>query len=556
MENTPNDPNSKPLRPDEPELDLYTIPSHSCWFLWDEIHETERTELKEFFDGSSFSRTPKIYKEYRDFIINKYREEPSRRLTFTDVRKSLVGDVSLLHKVFRFLEKWGLINFGVTPGNDSSSLVVVEDDDNRSRVKIERVVPNAVRVGASPNSQKPISAPPSMRHNAVGSGLNLPPLASYSDVYGDVLKPKGLVCGSCGGNCDSGYYKYKKGEFIICVNCFKSQKYGENRSMDEFKLNECDEDGSNPGAVWTEAETLLLLESVLKHGHDWDLVAENVQTKSKFDCILKFIELPFGDLMLGPAHKYGYFVGQNGNMNIANQVQSTSSESQEIIKKDQIDKREQNGDSADQDPPSKRQRIASLSDAGSSLMKQVALVSTMVGPRITAAAADAAVTALCDENSFPREIFDVEDYVSNGLGSPTTSYEPERVPQEEDPEMKDRSSEAETLDTFMKKDDIPLTLQIRASSATALGAAAAHAKLLADQEDREIETLVATILETQMKKLHQKAKHFEDLETIMEKEFDEMEELKGSLLAERIGVLQRVVKAGISRWRDHSSVKS
>ena len=52
----------------------------------------------------------------------------------------------------------------------------------------------------------------------------------------------------------------------------------------------------------------------------------------------------------------------------------------------------------------------------------------MVGPQITAAAAEAAVTALCDENSLPRETFDVEeDSVSNGLCSPTTSYEPERL---------------------------------------------------------------------------------------------------------------------------------
>ncbi|KAE8123841.1 hypothetical protein FH972_018763 [Carpinus fangiana] len=534
----------------------------SGWFLWDEIHETEKTELREFFDGSSFSRTPKIYKEYRDFIINKYREDPSRRLTFTDIRKSLVGDVSLLHKVFRFLEKWGLINFGATLGIDSSSLVVVEDEEEMSRIKIEGAVPNAVRVGGSPNSLKPILALPSVRHNAVRSGVNLPPLASYSDVFGDLVKPKALVCGNCGGNCDSGHYKYAKGEFIICINCFKNQNYGENRSMDEFKHNECDEDSANRGAVWTEAETLLLLESVLKHGDDWELVAQNVQTKNKLDCILKLIELPFGELMLGSAHKYGNFGGSNGNMNSAKQVQLSSSECHETIKTDgqcheQNDEREQNGDAVEQGPPSKRQRIASLSDAGSSLMKQVALISTMVGPRITAAAAEAAVTVICDENSFPREIFDVEeDYVSNGLYSPTTSYKPERVPQEEDSEMQERSDKAETQDTSLKKDDIPLTLRIRASIATALGAAASRAKLLADQEDREIENLVAIIIETQMKKLHHKAKHFEDLGMIVEKEFDEMEELKSSLLAERIEVVQRAVNAGISRWRDHSAVKS
>lgn len=38
----------------------------------------------------------------------------------------------------------------------------------------------------------------------------------------------------------------------------------------------------------------------------------------------------------------------------------------------------------------------------------------MVDPHITAAAADAATTALCDENLCPRELFDVEeDYASS-----------------------------------------------------------------------------------------------------------------------------------------------
>lgn len=47
--------------------------------------------------------------------------------------------------------------------------------------------------------------------------------------------------------------------------------------------------------------------------------------------------------------------------------------------------------------------------------------------------------------------------------------------------------------------EIPLTLRMRAASATALGAAAARAKLLADREDREIEHLVATIIEMQVR---------------------------------------------------------
>ena len=56
----------------------------------------------------------------------------------------------------------------------------------------------------------------------------------------------------------------------------------------------------------------------------------------------------------------------------------------------------------------------------------------------------------------------------------------------------------ESQGTSSEKNAIPLTFRMRAATATALGAAAARAKLLADQEDREIECLAATIIETQV----------------------------------------------------------
>ncbi|KAF3437549.1 hypothetical protein FNV43_RR20304 [Rhamnella rubrinervis] len=524
------DPTSKQNPPDEPELDLYTIPSHSSWFSWDEIHATEEVSLKDFFDGSSITRTPKIYKEYRDFIINKYREEPSRRLTFTEVRKSLVGDVCLLHKVF-FSWKWGLINFAA-PSTGGETLVV--GDEERYKVKIEGV-PTGIRVVAMPNSIKPISALPSVGDSggAVDNGFKLPTLASYSDVFADLMTRKGLVCGNCNEICDSGHYKCMKGDLLICVKCFKNGNYGESKSVDDYKFNDCLQNSSNVGAVWTEAETLLLLESVLKHGDDWELVAQNVQTKSKIDCIAKLIEMPLGD----------YFEFCPEKNKIGDQHDEQRNES------------EHNGDAENRGPPLKRQRIASAPGDGGSLMKQVALISTVVSPHITAAAAEAAVASLCEENSCPREIFDGEDdYVTNGLLSPTENCETKRVL--EDPEMKERHSQSGDEDSCFKKDDIPLTLRVRAAVATALGAAAARAKFLADQEDREIEHLLAIIIGTQMKKLHCKIKHFEDLEMIMKKKHAEMEEVEDFLISERICVLQRAMSAGIPRWRDHSYVKS
>ncbi|RDX64453.1 SWI/SNF complex subunit SWI3A, partial [Mucuna pruriens] len=507
------------------EVELYTIPSSSRWFAWEEIHETERAAFKEFFEASSITRTPKIYKEYRDFIINKYREEPSRRLTFTEVRKSLVGDVTFLHKAFLFLEKWGLINYGAPAGADAEKDEDDDEDEERCKVRVEEGAPNGIRVAATPNSLKPMSVPRNAKSGGAAGGAShkLPPLASYSDVYGDLIRQKEVKnCGLCADKCGSGHYRSTQDNLIICTNCFKSGNYGEKRSAEDFVLSESSENSGKHDTVWTEGETLLLLESVLKHGDDWELVAHSVQTKTKLDCISKLIELPFGELMLGPVHRNVNINCANGIINTAKQVQSSSSDNQETSKrKDQspelTNENEQNGD-AGKESPSKRQRVAALSDSSSSLMNQVGLISTVVDPHITAAAADAAVSALCDEN---------------------LALEGEGLEME-------RSSLSE----------IPLTLRVRAATATALGAAAARAKLLADHEDREIEHLVAIIIEAQIEKLQHKVKHFDDLELLMEKEHAEMENLKDSILTERIDVLRRTFRSGITRWKDYSYVKS
>ncbi|KAI9381380.1 hypothetical protein POPTR_015G100400v4 [Populus trichocarpa] len=559
---THSDPNLNPIRPNEPELDLYTIPSYSSWFSWHDIHETERVALREFFDGSSITRTPKIYKEYRDFIINKYREDPSRRLTFTEIRKSLVGDVSLLNKVFLFLNNWGLINFSCEKNEEIGS------GSGNVDVRVEDGAPNGVRIVEMPDKLKPISVG-SVQSSAEGSGgggsgtgLKLPPLASYSDVFGELVgKKKEVVCGNCGGSCDSGQYEYSKGDYLICQKCFNDGTYGENKSKDDFKLKDSAENNGSNAAVWTEEETLRLLESVSRHGNDWDLVAQNVKTKTKLDCISKLIELPFGDLILSSTYGKGNSSGQIGSTNNSKQVPAAPSEHQDDTKHEdqlheQMNANEEKGDVMDDGPLLKRRRITSVSDAGGSLMKQVALISTMVGPDITAAAAEAAVAALCDETACPREIFDgEEDFPSNGFSSPSFHSKSKRVDEVDASEVKQTPTQSVNEEASAWQNDIPLSLRLRAAVATTLGAAAAHAKLLADQEDREVENLMATIVETQLKKLHHKIKHFDDLELIMEKEYAELDELTESLTEERIDVLQRAIRAGISKSRDHAPIK-
>ena len=89
------------------------IPSYSAWFEMSKIHPVERRALPEFFNSRNRSKTPAIYKDYRDFMINTYRLRPTEYLTVTACRRNLAGDVCAIMRVHAFLEQWGLINYQV-----------------------------------------------------------------------------------------------------------------------------------------------------------------------------------------------------------------------------------------------------------------------------------------------------------------------------------------------------------------------------------------------------------------------------------------------------------
>ena len=89
------------------------LPSYSTWFDMQQIHNMERKALPEFFNNRNRSKTPAVYKDYRDFMINTYRLNPSEYLTFTACRRNLAGDVCAIMRVHAFLEQWGLINYQV-----------------------------------------------------------------------------------------------------------------------------------------------------------------------------------------------------------------------------------------------------------------------------------------------------------------------------------------------------------------------------------------------------------------------------------------------------------
>ena len=90
------------------------LPSYSTWFDMHLIHPLERKSLPEFFNARNRSKTPAVYKDYRDFMINTYRLNPVEYLTVTACRRNLAGDVCAIMRVHAFLEQWGLINYQVS----------------------------------------------------------------------------------------------------------------------------------------------------------------------------------------------------------------------------------------------------------------------------------------------------------------------------------------------------------------------------------------------------------------------------------------------------------
>ncbi|ELU37045.1 Smarcc1 protein [Rhizoctonia solani AG-1 IA] len=90
------------------------IPSYSTWFDMGAIHSVEKRALPEFFNSRNRSKTPTVYKDYRDFMVNAYRMRPAEYLTVTACRRNLAGDVCAIMRVHAFLEQWGLINYQVS----------------------------------------------------------------------------------------------------------------------------------------------------------------------------------------------------------------------------------------------------------------------------------------------------------------------------------------------------------------------------------------------------------------------------------------------------------
>ena len=94
----------------------------------------------------------------------------------------------------------------------------------------------------------------------------------------------------------------------------------------------------------------------------------------------------------------------------------------------------------------------------------------------------------------------------------------------EDNDDKEKSEEASASVVVVKeKQKFVKDAQLQSAAAASLSAAAVKARHLAATEERKIKSLVALLVETQIKKLEIKLRHFEELEAMKDREHETLE---------------------------------
>nr|NVI75769.1 moira [Cucujiformia] len=429
---------------------------YAAWFDYNSIHEVEKRALPEFFNGRNKSKTPEIYLAYRNFMVDTYRLNPTEYITSTACRRNLAGDVCAIMRVHAFLEQWGLINYQV-------------DADSRPTPMGPPPTSHFHILSDTPSGLQPVNPTKTPQPSAAKTLLDLDrPTESKKVENGEPLSNFGLKLD-----------QYAKKPAAL-----------RNKSAASMTRD------------WTEQETLLLLEGLEMYKDDWNKVCEHVGSRTQDECILHFLRLPIEDPYLEDPEAGGAL-----------------------------------GPLAYQPIP--------FSKAGNPIMSTVAFLASIVDPRVAAAAAKSAMNEFASiKEEVPAAVMDahlknVEASSAEGKYDPSANLALTNIAgtvpdkDEEDKVKKIDIKEEDKTDEQKKNGDegeekmvdkekfeqadaekdekmnieedkvekvVIKDSEMQSAAAAALAAAAVKAKHLAAVEERKIKSLVALLVETQMKK--------------------------------------------------------
>ncbi|KAH8632098.1 hypothetical protein IG631_13781 [Alternaria alternata] len=260
------------------------IPSYATWFDMRYIDYRERKALPEFFNGRNRSKTPAVYRDYRDFMINTYRLNPSEYLTVTACRRNLAGSKVTDGKQ-------------LTATDRAASAQPTAKSETKSLAGRNIYEANGKEASAEPKT-------------ANGEGAANGPV-DVKDLEAAAKEPMKVInCFSCGVECTRVHFHETKpseqpGQMKaagglkrdLCPRCFVEGNFPSGTSSADFtKISNPDNSAAaETEEKWTEEETLLLLEGLEEFDDDWNRVADHVQTKTREQCVMKFLQLEIED---------------------------------------------------------------------------------------------------------------------------------------------------------------------------------------------------------------------------------------------------------------------
>ncbi|CAO0798362.1 unnamed protein product [Mucor circinelloides] len=255
------------------------IPSYAAWFDIAVINIIESRALPEFFNDRNKSKTPTVYKNYRDFMVNTYRMNPVEYLTITACRRNLTGDVCAILRVHSFLEQWGLINYQVDPEAKTSSLS--PPFDSQFKVVVDKVNEKQVNAGDQKEDKDlEEKVEPVTTHYTFGK------------------EKRAQKCSSCETECTiEQFCSTTRPDFYLCRPCFVAGKYPIEQKSGNFVLESIDKENndSEDEDKWDEKEESLLREGLNLYQDNWEKISEHVETRTHDECILHYLQLPQDD---------------------------------------------------------------------------------------------------------------------------------------------------------------------------------------------------------------------------------------------------------------------
>ncbi|KAI9816185.1 MAG: hypothetical protein M1827_001786 [Pycnora praestabilis] len=556
------------------------LPSYSSWFDMHMIHSLEKKALPEFFNSRNRSKTPAVYKDYRDFMVNTYRLNPSEYLTVTACRRNLAGDVCAIMRVHAFLEQWGLINYQydqIDPDTRPSSIgppftghFRVTADTPRGLQPFQPAPNSSVTSGkphtsteraasATPASKADLNleirrniydqngkdlSPPDVKEkqaNGEGSSTNGAAAAgSISDVKGieDLVQEprKQFNCFNCGIDCTRiRYHSAKslpgltgstaaKGKPDLCSNCFLEGRFPSGSHAVDFVKLEDTSYSTVPDrdAPWTDAETLLLLEGLELFDDNWNSIADHVGTRTREECVIKFLQMEIEDKYLDnePGGIGSGGMGAIGNGRVP------------------------------------------FTQADNPVMSVVGFLASLGEPSVAAAATGAGKSVEEMKRKLHERIEkgyggEPADSSESALKDVDKGKEKEAVKNEDTMDVDTDSAAAPSATTAVSQASPAATSnnQIALSSAVndqshqannnilatiPLAASAARAAFLASHEEREMTRLISGAVNTTLQKFGLKLSQFSEMEAVLQAERRELERGRQQLFLDRLAFKKRV----------------